>query len=436
MQHIDDFKSGKLIGAKKIKLSCHLTQFPNELFTLTDTLEVMDLSNNRLSVLPEDFGRFKKLKIAFFSDNLFTQLPQVLSQCPNLEMIGFKSNQISIVPENALPKETRWLILTNNLIEQLPKSIGNCYRLQKVALAGNRLTELPQEMEACKNLELLRISANNITQLPSWLFNLPKLTWLAYSGNPCGYAPIHNNQLNTVAWNKIELKEQLGEGASGIISKAQIGEKTAAVKIFKGEVTSDGLPEHEMNASIFAGNHPNLVEVLGKVEQHPENKNGLVLSLIPPEFKNLGNPPSFETCTRDTFDEQLFFTLNQLTTIALGICSAMVHIHSKGIMHGDLYAHNILINEKGKPILGDFGAATLYHIHSTNATANEKLDVRAFGCLLEDLLNRTKYESSSEKLIIELNQVKTNCMNTAFMQRPNFAAIELKIKEIVKNNSY
>lgn len=160
---------------------------------------------------------------------------------------------------------------------------------------------------SCKNLELLRISANNIKVLPHWLMRLPKLSWLTYSGNPCSAGQQNNQVLKEISWSDLELKEQLGEGASGIISKAifKPQKKEVAVKVFKGEVTSDGLPLSEMNACALAGNHTSLVTLLGKVIHHPQQKDGLVFELIPNTFKNLGKPPSFISCTRDVIDEEL-----------------------------------------------------------------------------------------------------------------------------------
>src|SRR6478736_5443149 len=117
-----------------------------------------------------------------------------------------------------------------------------------------------------------------------------------------------------------------------------------------------------MAATLAAGNHPNLVGVLGKLENHPEGKPGLVFCLIPPEFKNLGQPPSFETCTRDTFPNGTVFSLKTIKIIATGIASAAAQLHARGILHGDLYAHNILVDPEGKPLFGDFGAATRYQI--------------------------------------------------------------------------
>ncbi|MBP6755559.1 MAG: protein kinase, partial [Bacteroidia bacterium] len=158
MQTLQQLISGELKGAKTLKLSCGLTSFPQEIFELAETLEIIDLSGNNLSELPINFYKLKNIKIAFFSENNFTKFPEVLSKCENLTMIGFKSNQIHTIHENSFPEKLRWLILTNNQIEKLPSSIGDCKLLQKVALAGNKLNELPKEMAQCENIELLRIS--------------------------------------------------------------------------------------------------------------------------------------------------------------------------------------------------------------------------------------------------------------------------------------
>ncbi len=433
MQTLEQLQAGELVGSTSIKLACGLTEFPTELFDLADSLEVLDLSDNQLSALPNDFGKFKKLKIAFFSDNLFTEYPEVLADCLLLEMVGFKANRISSISEKAISSHLRWLILTNNCITQLPKSIGTCIRLQKFPLAGNQLTELPEEMTNCRNLELLRISANNIKKLPEWLMTLPKLTWLAYSDNPCNDIINKNHTLHKIEWNELSVKEQLGEGASGIISKAvwnKQEQKEIAVKVFKGEVTSDGLPLSEMNACAVAGYHPSLVTLLGKIYNHPQQKEGLVFELIPTEFKNLGKPPNFETCTRDTFEAGTVFTLKELLEIAFHSVSVLEHIHDKGIMHGDFYAHNLMINPKAQTLLGDFGAATLYNRASPNAILHEKLDVRAYGCLLDDLLERVEQLEIHKELIAQLENLKNECLHEIVSLRPTLKDIKNKLNSI------
>lgn len=426
MQTIPQLLSGELKGTKHLKLSSNLTEFPLEILDLHETLEILDLSQNKLTSLPNNFDKLSKLKIAFFSDNLFTELPEVLGKCPNLEMIGFKSNQIKTVSENAFPKITRWLILTNNQIEVIPKSLGNCYRLQKLALAGNKIKEIPTEMVNCQNLELIRISANLLTEFPNWLLQLPKLSWMAFAGNPFSEMAQIPNQLNEINWADLNINVQLGQGASGIIYKSTLKglEEEVAVKIFKGEVTSDGLPLNEMNACMAAGNHNNLVKVLGKITNHPQQKEGLVMGLIPNSYKNLGNPPSFESCSRDVFNAGTNFTINQILNIASGTAAVCKQLHSLGINHGDLYAHNIMFDDDGNHLLGDFGAATFYDVTSTVAEELQKIEVRAFGCLLEDLLHNTN-EDNQHSTIKSLIQLKDNCMQPNILARPSFSEIML-----------
>lgn len=425
MHSLEDLRNGKLKGTKTLKLSCGLTQFPEEIFELADTLELLDLSVNNLKSLPDHFGKLSKLKIAFFSDNHFTELPKVLSQCEQLEMIGFKSNRISHVPEESLPEKTRWLILTNNLISELPASIGKCYRLQKCALAGNLLRSLPDEMVKCQSLELLRISANRLETFPEWLTALPRLTWLAISGNEFNSKHHLHNSLPVIAWNELELKQVLGMGASGIISKAywKTEQKHIAVKVFKGEVTSDGLPHDEMLACIEAGKHDHLVNVIGQIENHPEQKEGLLLELIPTDYKNLGMPPDFESCTRDTFKKDLVFSIAEITTILKGISGAMQHLHHNHIMHGDLYAHNILLNSNAHALLSDFGAATIYEDDLKHKEFFEKMDVRAFACLTDDLLEQITPSEKSQRYYSELSSLKDKCFDPDYKNRPFFAEI-------------
>jgi len=435
MNTLQQIRSGELKGATHVKLSCGLKEFPLELFDLAESLEILDLSVNQLSTLPEDLHRFSKLKILFCSDNLFTELPEVLGQCKALEMIGFKSNQIHTISEQALPTQTRWLILTNNKIKQLPTSIGNCHRLQKVALAGNLLAELPPEMAGCHNLELLRISANRLNSLPLWLLNLPKLSWLAFSGNSFNANHAEPKPLQEIKWEEFTLEEQLGEGASGNIYKAlwpsNEYHKEVAIKVFKGEVTSDGFPEDEMQATIAAGAHPNLVTLLGSISGHPQQKMGLVMELIPPSYKNLGLPPSFSTCTRDTFKEGTCFTAEQILKIVTQAADAANQLHLRGLMHGDLYAHNILIDKNDHCLMGDFGAACFYDLNSESALNVERIEVRAFGCLLDDLLALIVPNEQRSDLVLRLRNLCEQLMQDDTEKRPVFSEILVLLNKII-----
>lgn len=421
MNTLERLRAGELAGVSRIALACGLREFPREIFALADSLEILDLSGNALRTLPDDLPRLRKLRVLFCSANEFSTMPKVLGQCEALEMIAFKANRIDDVPADALPPRLRWLILTDNRIRSLPPALGARPRLQKLMLAGNRLRSLPPEMAACEALELLRISANEFEQIPQWLLGLPRLSWLAIAGNPAaecaatGAAQAEQTQqahkvqkaqqeppMARIGWHELRLAHKLGEGASGQIHHAEWrdpegGRRAVAVKLFKGAVTSDGWPLSEMAACIAAGRHPNLIPVLGRIDGHPEDMDGLVLELIDPAFVNLAGPPSLQSCTRDVYGEGARWSLPVALRMAAGIASAIAHLHAQRILHGDLYAHNILWNGRGDCLLGDFGAASFLPCDdAAQARSLQQTEARAFGCLLEELLQHSDSDADAD----------------------------------------
>jgi hypothetical protein len=440
MHSLEQLQRGELAGITRLDLSAGLSEFPEAIYSLADSLEVLNLSGNRLSSLPTDLPRLHKLRIVFCSDNQFTEVPAVLGQCAQLQMIGFKSNQIRHLPAAALPVNLRWLILTDNQLDALPVELGRCSQLQKLMLAGNRLRELPSSLAECHKLELLRIAANQLSELPHWLLNMPRLAWLAFAGNPfCAQAEaaaLAEHPIASIDWQQLSLAQVLGEGASGIIQQARWSApnnepRDVAVKLFKGAVTSDGLPHSEMSACIAAGRHANLIGLHGKLSQHPSETPGLLLKLIDPSFSNLAKPPSLESCTRDIYSLDRQFSLAALLAIAQGIASASAHLHGQGINHGDLYGHNILNNAQGDCLLGDFGAASFSNLRNPGqADALQRIEVRAFACLLEELLERCQLTSSTQAIIDELWALQIACDQEDIAARPLFEAIELQLQKL------
>ena len=391
MHTLEQLLRGDLAGATRLDLSCSLTELPAEVLGLADSLEVLNLSGNRLTTLPTWLPRLQRLKVIFASDNPFTTLPEVLGDCPALEMVGFKACRINRVPAAALPRALRWLILTDNAIESLPDAVGERSRLQKLMLAGNRLQALPEGLAGAQRLELLRISANRFERLPDWLLRLPRLSWLALAGNPLGWA-VPPLELPVVDWGDIRPGEALGEGASGRALRARVAGRPdeLALKLFKGAVTSDGLPEHEMAAGGAAGAHPALCTPVARLQGHPDGAQGMLLPLIPPGHVLLAGPPSLASCTRDVYPDGWRLVAGPALRLLRGMAGAVAHLHGHGVVHGDLYAHNILWNPAtGDALLSDFGAAALLPANQPAlARALHALEVRAFGCLLEELGDR------------------------------------------------
>lgn len=397
MHTLDDLNSGALAAARHVRLThLGLRQFPRQLFDLADSLEILDLSGNRLSELPDDLAQLRRLRILFCSGNPFSELPAVLGQCPQLEMIGFKACAIEHVAADSLPPLLRWLILTDNRITRLPASLGQRPRLQKLMLSCNRLSALP-DLAASRQLELLRLAGNQFHQVPTPLLDLPALAWPALAGNPftaaSEQAALADPAQAVLAWESLQVGELLGEGASGHIHRAVHRDDghQIALKLFKAAATSDGSPQSELAAGLRAGQHPHLLTPIARVDGAPGNGLAVALPLLDGHYRPLAGPPSFASCTRDVYAEDLQLSPQQAEQLLLGIHAAVQHLHARGIVHGDLYAHNILWNpDSGHALLSDFGAAVLTAgLPAATVQQLQAIEWRAFAHLENEVRLRT-----------------------------------------------
>ena len=127
----------------------------------------------------------------------------------------------------------------------------------------------------------------------------------------------------------------------------------------------------------------------------------------------------------------------------------------KGIMHGDLYAHNILCSVDGTPLLTDFGAASFVKgrvgagLHSSvRADLLEKLEVRAFGCLVDDMLGCMYAEEEKNahvevtvrtevrvRALLGLRELQNRCFLPDVEARPDFATIFKELEEVAAISS-
>ena len=197
-------------------------------------------------------------------------LPPVLGDCAALSQVGFRGCGIEEVPGEALPAGLRWLTLTDNRVSVLPEEIGRRPALQKLMLSGNRLDGLPDTLAGADALELLRLAANRFATLPGWVGEMPRLAWLAVAGNPVEQV-WGEGAGEVVDAGALRVGALLGEGASGRVHAGiwdrglGSGTEEVAVKLFKGAMTSDGLPSREMAAALAVGDHPNLLGGLGRL---------------------------------------------------------------------------------------------------------------------------------------------------------------------------
>ena len=144
------------------------------------------------------------------------------------------------------------------------------------------------------------------------------------------------------------------------------------------------------------------------------------MDLIAADFTPLAGPPDFKTCTRDIYAPDARFDVDTVRRTALGMASAARHLHARGLMHGDFYAHNILTAPDGDPVLGDFGAASFYEADPDHAL--QRLEVRAFGCLLEELIAHCPGGDQ------DMSRLAAECLTETPADRPLFEEIANRLR--------
>ena len=105
-----------------------ITELPPHGFTLLPNLEVLNLSNNQLTCLPEGLGYLPKLTRLDLSGNVLTHLPEkegqlFLGDLPKLTYLNLYHNQLTYLPECMGEYTTlHYLYIRNNPLQYIPFS--------------------------------------------------------------------------------------------------------------------------------------------------------------------------------------------------------------------------------------------------------------------------------------------------------------------------
>jgi serine/threonine-protein kinase len=149
-------------------------------------------------------------------------------------------------------------------------------------------------------------------------------------------------------FGEYRVEERLGEGAMGTVYRAIRDMETTpvALKLVKSEFATDGLYRqrflHEARAASEV-THPNLVDVVdaGEVEGRQYLAMRLVSGRALDEIVKAGDRLEPQDAAR----------------IATEIGDALDHLHAKGVVHRDVKAANIIVQDDGSAALTDFGLA-------------------------------------------------------------------------------
>jgi hypothetical protein len=374
-----------------------IEELPEELCALS-CLRELDVSRNLLRSLPDDLGKLTSLEVLNAMTNELEALPESIGSLQRLRRLGLKDNKLVALPLTvggltALEE----LFLTGNSLATLPKEMGRMASLVKLQASFNVLKTLPAELAELPRLELLRVACCELDALPETLTGARALAWLSIAGNPACRQPSPRRGVPEVALEEIQLDVKIGDGASGDVYEGLWNNRLVAVKIFRADVGPDGHCRDEVAIACAAAGHPGLARVLAIVKQ----PLGVVMELFP--GAPLALKPNHESLLRCRWPAGAEFSLTDLLRVAIGVSAALEHLHYKGISHGDVYAHNVLLAalEAGAPndgvLLCDYGAAFFYK--KGGAVPHEGLEARGFGLLLRDMVQRLQIGFEGEQLL-------------------------------------
>ncbi|GAX75982.1 hypothetical protein CEUSTIGMA_g3425.t1 [Chlamydomonas eustigma] len=124
-------------------------------------LGVLNLSFNKIKVMPKALGNSPVLQQMYLANNALTDLP---SSYANLPMVD--------------------LFLSENQFTTIPKAVFGMAQLAKLSIACCRIKEVPDGISEVSTLRFLDLSFNELTDLPASLKKLSTLMALNISFNP------------------------------------------------------------------------------------------------------------------------------------------------------------------------------------------------------------------------------------------------------------
>ena len=141
---------------EEINLSGNLlTAFPSEninqnySFNITQSITILDLSNNKIELFPLVIGFFKNLKILNLTCNKIKDISCLLNmKFENLEKFLIDDNQISFIPENVLFRtmpNVETFTISNNNLRDIPTDLFLLIFLENINFYGNYIKKIHNE---------------------------------------------------------------------------------------------------------------------------------------------------------------------------------------------------------------------------------------------------------------------------------------------------
>ncbi|CAL5054575.1 unnamed protein product [Urochloa decumbens] len=374
-------------------------------------LETVLLQNNNINgLIPAEIGKLTKLKTLDLSSNHFSgEIPSSVGHLESLQYLDMSYNNLSGPIPGSL---TRTFNIVGNPLICAATTEQDCYGSlpmpMSYSLNNTQGTMVPAKAKSHK----VAIAFGAATGCIALLFlAVGLLFWWRHRRNRQTLFNVDDQHIENVnlgnmkrfqfrelqaATENFSSKNILGKGGFGIVYRGQLPDGTlVAVKRLKDGNAAGGEAQFQTEVEMISlAVHRNLLRLYGfcmttseRLLVYPYMSNGSVA------LRLKGKPP-LDWITRKR--------------IALGAARGLLYLHEQcdpKIIHRDVKAANILLDDCCEAIVGDFGLAKLLDHRESHVTtavrgtvghiapeylstgqSSEKTDVFGFGILLLELI--------------------------------------------------
>ncbi|TYI33687.1 hypothetical protein ES332_A04G151000v1 [Gossypium tomentosum] len=392
-------------------------------------LQYLELYSNNISgIIPEDLGNLTNLvSLDLYLNTLTGHIPSTLGKLQKLRFLRLNNN--TLAGQIPMPLTTimslQVLDLSNNKLEGDIPVNGSFSLFTPISFANNRLNNPPPAPPPPITPTAPIPSGNSATGAiaggvaagAALLFAAPAivLVWWRkkkpqdhFFDVPAEEDPeVHLGQLKRFSLRELQVaadnfsnKNILGRGGFGKVYKGRLADGSlVAVKRLKEERTQGGELQFQTEVEMISmAVHRNLLRLHGFCMTPTERL------LVYPFMVN----GSVASCLRERPESQAPLDWAIRKRIALGAARGLSYLHDHcdpKIIHRDVKAANILLDEEFEAVVGDFGLAKLMDYKDTHVTtavrgtighiapeylstgkSSEKTDVFGYGVMLLELI--------------------------------------------------